>query len=154
MCVPWQKNLLLPIKTEAKEQGTIAVVWCTCSLSSVSCPDRFVTSLMVDSSFSCRFLISFCSPSPSLLTRDMARIRGNQSRLCSCGRPSISVSLWFRSVNVLLQGANKVWAMSTMLVNTIGGCCCLAIKSWRLNSKWYQSTTRNLHVWNYYCKNN
>lgn len=55
----------------------------TCSLSSVSCPDRLATSLMVDSSFSCRFLISFCSPSPSLLTRDMARIRGNQSRLCS-----------------------------------------------------------------------
>lgn len=58
-------------------------VVCTCSLSSVSCPDRLATSLMVDSSFSCRFLISFCSPSPSLLTRDMARIRGNQSRLCS-----------------------------------------------------------------------
>lgn len=60
-------------------------VWLTCSLSSVSWPDRLDTSFMVDSSFSCRFLISFCSPSASLLTRDMARIRGNQSRLCSWG---------------------------------------------------------------------
>lgn len=60
-------------------------VWAqpTCSLSSVSCPDRLDTSFMVDSSFSCRFLISFCSPSASLLTSDMARIRGNQSKLCS-----------------------------------------------------------------------
>lgn len=55
----------------------------TCSFSSVSWPDRLDTSFMVDSSFSCRLLISFCSPSASLLTNDMARIRGNQSRLWS-----------------------------------------------------------------------
>lgn len=39
--------------------------------------------MTVPSSFSCRERISFCSLSPSLLTRDMARIRGNQSRFFS-----------------------------------------------------------------------
>lgn len=55
----------------------------TCSLSSVSWLVRLETSLIVDSSFSCKLRSSFCSPSPSLLTSDMALIRGNQSRLCS-----------------------------------------------------------------------
>lgn len=52
----------------------------TCSFSSFSWEVRWDTSFMVVLSLSCRLRISFCSPSPSLLTRDMARIRGNQSR--------------------------------------------------------------------------
>lgn len=55
----------------------------TCSLSSASWPDSCLTRLMVHSNFSCRFRISFCSLSPSLLTSDMARIRGNQSKFFS-----------------------------------------------------------------------
>lgn len=52
----------------------------TCSFSSFSCDVRWDTSFMVEFSLSCRHRISFCSPSPSLLTSDIARIRGNQSR--------------------------------------------------------------------------
>lgn len=52
-----------------------------CSFSSVSCVVRVNTTFMVDASLSCNILISFCSPSPSVTTRDIACIRGNQSRL-------------------------------------------------------------------------
>lgn len=115
--IPWvqvfndviSENLHYLVKMEAKKKKKInkmgkCMIYClrhTCSLSSVSCPDRLATSLMVDSSFSCRFLISFCSPSESLLTSDIARIRGNQSRLCSCGRPStLTADFWFTSVYI------------------------------------------------------
>lgn len=53
----------------------------TCSFSSVSCVVRVVTTFIVAPSLSCNILISFCSPSPSVTTRDIACIRGNQSRL-------------------------------------------------------------------------
>lgn len=63
----------------------------TCSLSSASWAESCATSVTVVSSFSCSERISFCSLSPSLLTRDMARIRGNQSRFFSCERENIDV---------------------------------------------------------------
>lgn len=56
------------------------IMFSTCSFSSFSWEVRWDTSFIVELSLSWRFRISFCSPSPSLLTSDMARIRGNQSR--------------------------------------------------------------------------
>lgn len=55
----------------------------TCSLSSDSCADSCATRVTVSPSFSWRQRISFCSHSPSLLTRDMALMRGNHSKFFS-----------------------------------------------------------------------
>jgi hypothetical protein len=78
---PWLPRS--PCSLWCRFQTPVPSEWLTCSLSSDSWPDSCLTRLMVDSSFSCRLRISFCSLSPSLLTRDMARIRGNQSRFFS-----------------------------------------------------------------------
>lgn len=64
---------------------------------------RVVTTFIVDASLSCNILISFCSPSPSVTTRDIACIRGNQSRLLFWNRRwrsgVCSLTLqWFKSV--------------------------------------------------------
>ena len=59
----------------------MALKWrLTCSLSSFSCCDKVYTNRVVLSNFSWRFLISFCSLSPSSIARLIARIRGNHSR--------------------------------------------------------------------------
>lgn len=80
----WTTGLqdLCPARSSAwpPVRNQVSLTW---SLSSDSWPERLVTSFMVDSNFSCKFLSSFCSPSESLLTSDMARIRGNQSRFLS-----------------------------------------------------------------------
>lgn len=56
----------------------------TCSFNSDSCCDKVCTRLVVLSSWACKFRSSFCSPSFSSAARDIARMRGNQSRFFSC----------------------------------------------------------------------
>lgn len=68
------------------KKHTVKKCHSTCSLSSESWPESRATRVTVLSSFSCRDLISFCSLSPSLLTRDMALMRGNHSKFFSWRR--------------------------------------------------------------------
>ena len=79
-------TVLFPTRHERKKKKkkkNTPMLNSTCSLSSDSWPDSWDTRVTVLSSFSCRERISFCSLSPSLLTRDMALIRGNHSKFFS-----------------------------------------------------------------------
>ena len=65
----------------------------TCSLRSCSCLDSVSTRRLVLSSCCCRLRNSFCSVSPSSAVSDIARIRGNQSRIFSYNNNYLPVSM-------------------------------------------------------------
>lgn len=98
----------------------------TCSLSSASWPDSWATRVTVLSSFSCNERISFCSLSPSPLTRDMALMRGNHSKFFSWemrGRETLRKVIGIKGRNRVNSAGQRNGSKSLMAQRHAGSMC-------------------------------
>lgn len=123
---PWGRKTFVSLSmnktgllTEGCESGSYrterkcVVLHVTCSLSSASWLDSWATSATVVSNLSCSDRISFCSLSPSELTKDMARILGNQSRFFSWKKGRCE---WYLKFYILFNRDVLVWFRVTSRV--------------------------------------